>query len=80
MSPAPRAYKVGYARVSSPHQKLDAQFDALQQAGCNKIWWCSQCGDTSLSEAHKLLFYRREETLLAPSSPLLEHYRTFIVQ
>ena len=38
MSPAPRAYKVGYARVSSPHQKLDAQFDALQQAGCNKIF------------------------------------------
>ena len=38
MSPAPRAYKVGYARVSSPHQKLDAQFDALQQAGCHKIF------------------------------------------
>ena len=38
MSPAPRAYKVGYARVSSPHQKLDAQFDALHQAGCNKIF------------------------------------------
>lgn len=38
MSPSPRAYKVGYARVSSPHQKLDAQFDALHQAGCNKIF------------------------------------------
>ena len=38
MSPSPRAYKVGYARVSSPHQKLDSQFDALNQAGCNKVF------------------------------------------
>ena len=38
MSPLPRAYKVGYARVSSPHQKLDSQFDALNQVGCNKVF------------------------------------------
>jgi DNA invertase Pin-like site-specific DNA recombinase len=47
MSPAPRAYKVGYARVSSPHQKLDAQFDALQQAGCNKIFSDCVSGTTA---------------------------------
>jgi DNA invertase Pin-like site-specific DNA recombinase len=34
----PRAYKVGYARVSSPDQKLDAQLDALNQAGCHKVF------------------------------------------
>jgi DNA invertase Pin-like site-specific DNA recombinase len=39
MSPSPRAYKVGYARVSSLHQKLDSQLDALNQAGCNKVFW-----------------------------------------
>jgi DNA invertase Pin-like site-specific DNA recombinase len=39
MSLSPRAYKVGYARVSSLHQKLDSQFDALNQVGCNKIFW-----------------------------------------
>ena len=38
MSASPRAYRVGYARVSSSDQKLDAQFDALQQAGCHKVF------------------------------------------
>jgi DNA invertase Pin-like site-specific DNA recombinase len=38
MSPAPRAYKVGYARVSSHDQKLDSQLDALNQVGCNKVF------------------------------------------
>jgi DNA invertase Pin-like site-specific DNA recombinase len=38
MPPVPRAYKVGYARVSSADQKLDAQLDALQQIGCNKVF------------------------------------------
>jgi DNA invertase Pin-like site-specific DNA recombinase len=38
MSSSPRAYKVGYARVSSSTQKLDAQFDALKQTGCHKVF------------------------------------------
>ena len=38
MSPIPRAYKVGYARVSSQDQKLDAQLDALNQVGCSKVF------------------------------------------
>ena len=29
---------VGYARVSTQDQQLDAQEDALQQAGCEKIY------------------------------------------
>ena len=29
---------VGYARVSTQDQQLDAQEDALQQAGCNRIY------------------------------------------
>jgi len=33
-----RAYKVGYARVSTSEQKLDSQLDALKQGGCRKIF------------------------------------------
>lgn len=38
MLPSPRAYRVGYARVSSSNQKLDSQLDALKQAGCHKVF------------------------------------------
>ena len=38
MAEPAHAYKVGYARVSTPDQKLDAQLDALAQAGCLKTF------------------------------------------
>jgi DNA invertase Pin-like site-specific DNA recombinase len=38
MPSSPRAYKVGYARVSSSEQKLDSQCDALKQTGCHKVF------------------------------------------
>ena len=38
MTTSVRADKIGYARVSTAGQKLDAQVDALTQVGCLKIF------------------------------------------
>jgi DNA invertase Pin-like site-specific DNA recombinase len=48
MAEPAHAYKVGYARVSTPDQKLDAQLDALAQAGCLKTFTDQVSGTTAL--------------------------------
>lgn len=53
-------HKVGYARVSSTGQNLDSQIDALQQAGCTKIFADKASGiKESRAEWDKLLEYLR---------------------
>lgn len=54
--PAPsRADKIGYARVSTPGQKLDAQLDALIQAGCVKTFSDQVSGTTAARPAWEQL-------------------------
>lgn len=57
--------KIGYARVSTIHQNLDAQIKALQDAGCNKIYSEKQSSTNERKELSKLLkFVREGETIV----------------
>ena len=60
MALSAHADKIGYARVSTPEQKLDAQLDALKHAGCTKIF-SDRLGGTTLTRPgwEQLLAYVR---------------------
>jgi DNA invertase Pin-like site-specific DNA recombinase len=60
MAKPSRAYKVGYARVSMPDQKLDVQLDALAQAACLKTFTDQVSGTTALRPGwEQLVAYMR---------------------
>jgi DNA invertase Pin-like site-specific DNA recombinase len=40
-------HRVGYARVSTRHQNLDLQINALKKVGCDKIYEDTISGTTS---------------------------------
>jgi DNA invertase Pin-like site-specific DNA recombinase len=52
---------VGYARVSTEDQNLDLQKDALQKAGCVKLFTdiASGAGDERVGLAEAIAFLRR---------------------
>jgi DNA invertase Pin-like site-specific DNA recombinase len=90
MAEPAHAYKVGYARVSTPDQKLDAQLDALAQAGCLKTFTDRVSGATALRPGwEQLMAYVRpgdivvitERSRMSRSlAHLLEVVRTFEAQ
>jgi len=60
MAPTARTYKIGYARVSTLGQKLDAQLDILDQVGCVKTFTDHSSGTTALRPGwEQLLAYVR---------------------
>jgi DNA invertase Pin-like site-specific DNA recombinase len=90
MAEPAHAYKVGYARVSTSDRKLDAQLDALGQAGCLKTFTDQVSGTTALRPAwEQLMAYVRPGYMVVITelsrmsrSPahLLEVVRTFEAQ
>lgn len=90
MAEPAHAYKVGYARVSTPDQKLDAQLDALAQAGCLKTFTDQVSGTTALRPGwDQLMAYVRPGDMVVITelsrmsrslAYLLEVVRTFEAQ
>jgi DNA invertase Pin-like site-specific DNA recombinase len=90
MAEPAHAYKVGYARVSTPDQKLDAQLDALAQAGCLKTFTDQVSGTTALRPGwEQLMAYGRPGDMVVITelsrmsrslAHLLEVVRTFEAQ
>jgi len=57
--------KIGYARVSTQDQSLDLQLDALEKAGCNKIYQEKVSGmKDDRPELNQLIEYAREGDVL----------------
>ncbi len=56
--------KIGYARVSTIHQNLDAQIKALQDAGCEKIFHEKQSVRKEREVLNALLTFIREDDVL----------------
>jgi DNA invertase Pin-like site-specific DNA recombinase len=90
MAESVHAYKVGYARVSTPDQNLDAQLDALAQAGCLKTFTDQVSGTTALRPGwERLMAYVRPGDMVVITelsrmsrslAHLLEVVRTFEAQ
>ncbi len=58
--------KIGYARVSTPDQNLDLQIDALQKAGCEKIFQdvASGAKDERKGLAEAVEYIRKDDVLV----------------
>ena len=61
-----KAMRVGYARVSSTEQNLELQIDALEKAGCEKIYTDKKSGanDNRPGLKEALNYLREKDTLV----------------
>lgn len=56
--------KIGYARVSTAHQNLDAQISALEDAGCEKIFKENKSSRLERKVLEEMLNFIREDDIL----------------
>lgn len=52
--------KIGYARISTKDQKLEMQTEALQKAGCEKIYKETQSAVKERPELQSMLNHLRQ--------------------
>ena len=64
---------VGYARVSTPDQKLEAQMDLLEKAGCEKIYTDVACGtrDDRPGRQEMIKYIRNGDTIITYKNDLV---------
>jgi DNA invertase Pin-like site-specific DNA recombinase len=81
MTSVPHICRIGYACVRTPNQNLEAQFDALTQAGCGKLFFdCKRGRKTERPGWDQLMAYARSgDTVVVTDLSRMAHSVTHLL-